>query len=83
MSRDPRVELERLATVAHEQGRVKVEAVCRLALARLAELEGELLHAKASRTLANHARAETLGPARRKEIATAAANARWLRRRAS
>lgn len=73
-------ELERLADIAHQRGRTKIEAVCRLALARIAELEAERALHTANRSSGGQARAEGLTPERRRAIASDAARQRWQRR---
>lgn len=83
-------DLERLATIAHAQGRGTVEAVCRAALARIGDLERELAAAiaardedRAERRHRNNAgqgartRMIRLTPAQRSMIALKAAQQRW------
>ncbi len=72
-------ELERLASVAAAQGRVKVEAVCRLALARISELELEVRRVRGNATKGAQTRLVTVSPDRRRQIARLAAQRRWQR----
>lgn len=78
---DIRTSLDKLAKAADAQGREKIAAVCLLAIAKIDELEADLLirHGQPG----GLARAEQLSPERRHDIAVTAARRRWGRRRAS
>ena len=66
--------LEALASTAQEKGAQRVQAICLLAIARIAELEAALLAAAAK---GGKARAAKLSPESRKAIAQRAAHSRW------
>lgn len=70
-------DLARLAEAAKDQRRLKLEAVCRLAITTITTLEATLTQLHASRRSASVKRAATLTPERRKAIATKAALHRW------
>jgi hypothetical protein len=74
---DVRTELARMMAAAREQGKLRLEAVCCLALATINELETALAVARASRQRSGTARAASLTAERRKEIAVAASKRRW------
>lgn len=74
---DVRIELQRLAQAASGQGRVRVEAICLLAIAKIDELEAEVTLRRASAQRSAQARAQHLTAEERSHIATVAAKRRW------
>ncbi len=74
---DAKTELERLAGAAHDQGRTKLEAVCRGALAHIEALEAEVHRVKGNARKSALTKLRVIPAERRRSIARLAAQRRW------